>query len=441
MNRSLDSRRSYRAELIAGLVALLAVVAISVGRGNKERGDYPVYLLGAERMMAGERVYRSEDLTAFTYPPAMALPFLPLRALPEPLRLPAWQAANFFLLWAILVLVHRLVLACLPEGVGASRRSLTLFWVLAAVICARLMIASLENRSNDLIVYVLVLLAMTAWCRGQRAKDDLLAGLFAGLGAACKATPLLFAPLFAWQRRWKAVLAMLLAGAAITFVPDLLFPAQSGRPWIEQWYQTFVAGQGAGQTAKASGAWEPWNLLNQSLAGTIYRLLTPSPDPDWRDAPNVCWHAGGARVVRAATLGAQLLIGLWLAWITRPSLSRGLAGPDLCLRRLGECGAVLCGMVLLSPMSSKAHFCVLLVPVAFCLLHCLRERRPVATGLLVLAFVLGSLTSKDILGKLAGLVASQRVLAAGAVTWCAVSVLLATGLLLLRRENPPEAQA
>ena len=45
------------------------------------------------------------------------------------------------------------------------------------------------------------------------------------------------------------------------------------------------------------------------------------------------------------------------------------------VERLGEAGLIACGMVLLSPMSSKSHFCVLLLPIAFCCYAYLHHRR------------------------------------------------------------------
>ena len=42
---------------------------------------------------------------------------------------------------------------------------------------------------------------------------------------------------------------------------------------------------------------------------------------------------------------------------------------------LGECGLVACGMLLLSPQSSKAHFCLLLLPAVFVADATLRGRR------------------------------------------------------------------
>ncbi|MCB9870761.1 MAG: hypothetical protein H6837_12965 [Planctomycetes bacterium] len=42
-----------------------------------------VYVLGAERMRSGAEIYRPDDIKPFTYPPGMALMFMPLTLLPH----------------------------------------------------------------------------------------------------------------------------------------------------------------------------------------------------------------------------------------------------------------------------------------------------------------------------------------------------------------------
>ena len=48
------------------------------------------------------------------------------------------------------------------------------------------------------------------------------------IAAALKATPLLFAPLFVWQRRWTALATMLAVIVLLSVIPDLLYPAPDG---------------------------------------------------------------------------------------------------------------------------------------------------------------------------------------------------------------------
>src|SRR5262249_26545691 len=145
----------------------------------------------------------------------------------------------------------------------------------------RHLLSPLENQSHDLLVFLCALLAIDALC----ASRPTTAGVVAGLGAALKATPLLFMPLLLWQRRFTAAVVLGLSLTAFPFVPDLLFPAKDHGSWTVGWYRTFIAPIKPGETAVAVGAWYPWNMLNQSLAGTTYRLFTPvdHPNPEWFD--------------------------------------------------------------------------------------------------------------------------------------------------------------
>ena len=128
-----------------------------------------------------------------------------------------------------------------------------------------------------------------------------------------------------------------------------------------------------------------------------------------------------------SALAALTVVGL-IAAVSRPAVTRGLDRDALANRRFGQAGAVLCGMVLLSPMSSKSHFCVLLIPMAFCVHHFLRCRGPVLGALLVGVFAVGTLTTKGVVGRELG----NWLLAYGAVTWGAALSLLATAWVLHR---------
>ena len=90
-------------------------------------------------------------------------------------------------------------------------------------------------------------------------------------------------------------------------------------------------------------------------------------------------------------------------------------------------------MVLLSPMSSKSHFCVLLIGAAFCVADFLwRRRDPVLGMLLALVFAAGSLTARDLWGGSM----SRELLARGSVAWSALLLLLAVAHVLQHRRGP-----
>ena len=86
-------------------------------------------------------------------------------------------------------------------------------------------------------------------------------------------------PVFLAQGRTRAVLLLALTLVLATLLPDLLDANPDGQPWVVSWYQRFVSKVDAISSPDAQGAWVSWNLLNQSLSGTMYRLFTPIAAP------------------------------------------------------------------------------------------------------------------------------------------------------------------
>ena len=180
--------------------------------------------------------------------------------------------------------------------------------IAVVVLAGRLfLISPLEYKSHDLIVLALVVLAGYAMAR----ERDGWAGVCIGLAAACKATPLLFLPLLCWQKRYRAVACFFGVLIAATLLPDVLFPSPDGhsvgRRLVRQ-----VHIQSPGRCApQAAGAWSSWNMLNQGLAATIYRLSTPVETGG--GMINVCLLPLQEASRQRLTLAVELLVVGWLA--------------------------------------------------------------------------------------------------------------------------------
>ena len=137
----------------------------------------------------------------------------------------------------------------------------------------------------------------------------------------------------------RSAMCFVVALVLATLLPDLLFPAPEGHLWITHWYGKFVSKVHVGASAHTAGAWSPWNLLDQSLSGTIFRLSTPVPRQG--DMFNVCLWELQAANQRRLTLGLELLIAGWLAWCTSPRRRTTVDG-EPHLAALAEIGMVLC---------------------------------------------------------------------------------------------------
>lgn len=419
--------------IVAFVIAALGIAALMPFVKEKP-GDFAVYVRGAERMIAGERVYRPEEDSAFTYPPFCGLYFVGLTPLSEPVRRGCWYFASLILLGCSVLLVVRQAWPVISAGVQRGGPPVWGFAAIVAILTGRFLLAPIENQANDLIVLALVAAAVSAWGRMR----DRAAGICSGLAAATKATPLLFLPIFFWQRRFAAAAVMLAALAAATVLPDLLLPQKSGELWAVSWYRSFVAKVGVGQAADAEGAWRSWNMLNQSLAGTLHRLSTPiSEEQSLEHAFDVSLWSAGPQSLKALTLAAQFAVLAWLAWVTwEPRRggsenvdARQTSAEEIAFRRLGQGSAVVCAMLLLSPMSSKQHFCVLFLPIVWCTAHLLYRRRDwFVAGSLAFVFVATTLLVKDIVGRPLG----NLALGFGSVTFATIACFAAAGRALLR---------
>src|SRR5262249_52472674 len=210
---------------------------------------------------------------------------------------------------ATLAAVLGLVMRRVRQAASASDGRLGwLFWGLVLVLAGRHLLAPVENQSHDLLGFLWVLLAMDTWSRSAGGRTDPTAGAWAGVATALKATPLLLLPLFVWQRRWRAVAAMALTCVVLTLATDVLWPRQDGGLLVVAWFQTFLSRATPGDLA-TTPTWDPWCPLNQSLSGTLQRLLTPLPaeqaaEHGWVDVSVLALSPAALRVVTLAGLAA-----------------------------------------------------------------------------------------------------------------------------------------
>lgn len=419
----------------SSLWILPLLVAVMVGgsfyfdrQAKKGDRELNVYVRGGERMAAGAEIYRRGlEGKPFTYPPFAAVPFVAFEKLPDSWHAAAWFNVNFLILVFMIRWLHRYAK---DERTGQDPPKLWLFWVLTAVFGGRHVVSVFTNQSHDLTICGLVMLTAASWC-GYRKVSGIMAGFWAGLGAATKATPLIFLGMFGLRLHWLGLVAILLAAVGATVLPDYVWPREDGATWWRAWYDVNLAGLQVGGTAEAAGAWDSHSVLNQSMSGALRRLLTPVESTG---SPFVVGDKGHVlfldvsqsmtRVITLAFTGLVLaLISVGVLFAKRAVRVAG-NGAAAMQRKvgLGEVGAFTCGMVLLSPISSKSHFCVWLFPVAFIVNYLARTKRDVlGIMLFVIALVLG-LLSKGFLGKeLANL-----LLAYGSVAWSTFFLLLAT---------------
>jgi hypothetical protein len=261
-------------------------------------------------------------------------------------------------------------------------------WIFALglFLVARQLISPFGNRQTDMFVAAAVLGGCWLLARGR----DIHGAIWIGAAAAIKATPLLFAPYLLWRGRWRAASALVVVAIALNYLPDIVWPQPSGQSYLKQWIDVSLAPVRSG----TPGEWFADRLRNQSIAGLAGRLGTfgvvTSTAQVTDETPPV--SAARARLIKLTVYGICLLllgITLWRFGWRRPDHSRVAV----------EFAAVLCLMLLISPMTSKSHLCVLVLPL-FLIARAIVERRTpgwIAFG--VALTLLGPLASRDVLGR------------------------------------------
>jgi hypothetical protein len=379
------ARHVYRGVVVAFLVAV-AVPFVARKSGDWEK----VYTATAARLRAGLDVYEW-NTTSYVYPPFGALVAVPFGLLPPWAGKVAWAAANALAGFVLLRGAWRLTGGVgLPGDPGAGRADAAAFW-LGAAAAAGFILDVAANHQTDLLVAALVVYGCELLVRGR----PVAAGALYGLAAALKCTPLLFAPYLLWKRQWRGAAAVVVVAVGANVLPDLAYPPADGQPRLAVWVRTLLAPI----TGKDfdPGMWASAPGFNHSLSGALNRWLT------WDRVTGDGWSAAVPKADRPDTAalkrvvyGAQLGLLLFAAAaVWRPVVLVGRP-PDATA---AEFGMVLTLMLLLSPMSSKPHFCTLLLPQLLLARLAWDRRDRGLIALTLLAAALGLAANKDLVGR------------------------------------------
>jgi len=414
------SRRPSRRRLVIALG--LFFVALSVQYAWKvqgaDRAGRSAFLRWRPQILdlgAGVNVYERHN---YPNPPIMGLLLLPLAELPPLAGALAW----FFLKAAMAILAIHWALR-LIESPG---RPFPTWARLAAVVLGlRPIVGDLTHGNVNVFIFFLVMAALHA-LRRRRQRS---AGLLLALAIACKITPALFLPYFAWKRAWKA-LASCAVGMLLFFwiVPGLMLGPGWNATLLHSWAERMVVPYVLGGEVITEHQ-------NQSLPGLVHRLTTPGASfSEYQGLGYVPteYH----NIVALPPAAASWLVRLGMAafaavvvWSCRnPLVARQR------WRLAAEFSLVLLGMLLFSERTWKHHYVSLIMPTAV-LLYCSaagwaqRTRRVMVLGAVAAAMILMAATGTGIpglperFGKLAEVY--------GAYTWA--NVLLCAALVVVLR--------
>jgi len=351
-------------------------------------------------------------------PPIMALLLEPLGKLPSIAGALLWFYLKIGM--AALAILWTFRLIEVPERPFPA-------WgkALAVLLSLRPIMGDLTHGNINLFILFLVVGALYAFHR----RRDLFAGMSLALGIACKVTPALFIPYFAWKRGYSTLLGCA-AGLVLFFwlVPGLFLGMRENAQYLESWVERMILPFVVG--GEVTTEYE-----NQSLPAVVHRLLTDSPSftcyVDNVKTPLEYHNVLSLSKATARWLlkGFMGLFVLLVVWVCRtPAATRG------GWRLTAEFSLIVLGMLLFSERTWKHHCVTLLLPFSV-LAYYLSACRPgpamrtylIATlGLVVL---LMTATGSLPVGPLER--ASRLAQVYGAYVW-AYLLLLAALVVLLR---------
>ncbi len=408
-----------------GAVALLIAAVVFFRRQQSEWEQ--VYIPAAAHLWKGEDMYRPEE--GYLYPPFMAWTALPFLALSPLLARLAWLLVNGVGLIALLRWSWRLAGGGPLQGAGGAQASEHLA-VLLGCTCGIFYIQNcLAHQQTDVLLAAILAGGCVLLVRGR----PFWAATAFGVAAACKCTALLWAPYLIWRGRPLAAAWLLAVALGVNLLPDLVHAAPGGQLWLQTYASRFLEPLTAAN--HYVGTWGSDAAYNQSLAGMGRRWCTTT----WTWADTDCTIDPRPPLLRPQTLrvlvyGSQavlLLIVLWICGKPFRKIDEDVDGQNQAL----ECSIVLLLMLLLSPMSSKAHFGTLLVPGCCLARAALNSRSRFLWVMLLGAVLLAVLSNKDPLGERLYTLSLWY----GVVTW--ETLLLLAGCLLALRRRRAETRA
>jgi alpha-1,2-mannosyltransferase len=357
-------KRTHRRKVVPILLAvalLLGGIYFATKSGTDPEvysNDFNVYYYAAREVAAGRDPYQNSlgSWTTYLYPPLLAETLVPLALLPLPVAAYIW----FLISAASVAAAARMSARLAITGEQSSHDKLLLVAVAAVALTARFILDNLNLGQVNNIVAALAVAHVYLYSKQKR----LASAAALALAVSIKLTPGVLILYQIARLRLKFALLCVSLIAVVTFASMLPF-GQRAPGVIEAFIDRTIMNE-QGFDLAYSG--------NQSLRGALLRLGTDSDNNP----------VGAISMVLAL-----LILAISVMTARRARTEIAAAAPFFCC------------MVLLSPLSWKAHFVVLILPLAYLAAQAIN--RNVAQNRLILAslivvFLLFNLTSRLIIG-------------------------------------------
>lgn len=331
--------------------------------------DFNVYYRAAREVLTGRDPYQNSlsDWTPYLYPPLLAEALTPVALLPLPVAAYIW-----YLISAASILGSIWMLPALTGDnkaglIEPTHRELALA-ALAVVVVLRFVLDTFNLGQANNVVAALAIAHVFFYCRQKKA----LSAIALVLAISIKLTPalLLVYHLAKLRLKFAAACVTLLAAVSIASLLPFGSPATALRAFVSR-------------TIKNEQGYNLADAGNQALRGAIERSGKNTDESTDSDPAN-------SR--KPADVSALVISAVFLTLAIAAARSAG--------SEMFGMAPFFCCMVLLSPLSWKAHFVILILPLANLLFRTDRSTRSrflIVAGLIA-AFALFNLTSPRVVG-------------------------------------------
>ncbi|MEI6235570.1 MAG: glycosyltransferase family 87 protein [Planctomycetota bacterium] len=428
LNRPAQPWRYFWWFLITIIVVWQATICVRNARLNPAKpdkvSDFTAFYGAGQLALRGQNIYdfKNSEISRrpYLYPATFAIfPMMPLALMKHNTALVVFVILNFMLFFATLWLLRDVMWRLIPQTAPPLETSRWMQWLrhpdsgvmLAAVICLRFVMSNMRHGNANM--YVAFALALGLWLMLKRrtALFEISSGLAIALGTAIKVTPGLFGLYLLWTwRPWGMLGGALGLVFFIIIVPaiPLGFTYSMDRFWE---YKNHVASAATGEDAEDDpighdgGADQKQLEGGISLRGICMRYMTPRamkfvfPDKTTKlyYANIVTLPENTARNVCRA--GELILLALTVFLTMRKIARTDPAGIAL------SWGLTANAMLLISPLTRKAHVCSFLITAVVTIALMQQNRitgraRTFCIATLAALCFQGAIFSVEIIGKL-----------------------------------------
>lgn len=323
------------------------------------RTDYTVYHLAGRAVLEETDLYqvRNQRGWAYVYPPLFAILMTPLALLPV-----FWGALIWYLLSAGLLASAALMCARIVRQTTTGTVDIAWLVTLPVFLLLIWLVSGLTRGQASIPLCWLVLAAICWQWKGCHVWGGVcLAG-----AVVMKVFPIVVLAYFVWRRKWRFVLATLVALLiGVLVIPALVLGWQKNLTYLHDWTQKVALASVTSESAREKNDLHEQllsrqKMRNQSLDATLWRITGSD-----------------------ASKPMALAIGLAMAGVMW-RVGRKASPED----ELGVVSAVLVWTLLIPPVSESHYFGLLILPLALLTSVALSRRRTgegrLATGVLVL---------------------------------------------------------